>query len=163
MIRIDTDSYKILGQKYGLPSQKCGMSDLYCVWVIDLLDRHTHRAVTTLYSYWRGFIVQHGRQKKISRTQTIACLQTCLSTLTVAQFILSRSHTATVRYVLHYVTPIFIATIWGHCANINSSSLRECGRRKLGLVAVGLGVNAIKLLQWKQHQTQSNALISIIV
>ena len=26
MIRIDTDSYIILGQKYGLPSQKCGMS-----------------------------------------------------------------------------------------------------------------------------------------
>ena len=26
MIRIDTDSYQILGQKYGLPSQKCGMS-----------------------------------------------------------------------------------------------------------------------------------------
>ena len=26
MIRIDTDSYHILGQKYGLPSQKCGMS-----------------------------------------------------------------------------------------------------------------------------------------
>ena len=25
MIRIDTDSYRILGQKYGLPSQKCGM------------------------------------------------------------------------------------------------------------------------------------------
>ena len=26
MIRIDTDSYQIEGQKYGLPSQKCGMS-----------------------------------------------------------------------------------------------------------------------------------------
>ena len=26
MIRIDADSYLILGQKYGLPSQKCGMS-----------------------------------------------------------------------------------------------------------------------------------------
>ena len=26
MIRIDTDSYPILGQKYGLPSQKCGKS-----------------------------------------------------------------------------------------------------------------------------------------
>ena len=28
MIRIDTDSYRILGQKYGLPSNKCGMSDV---------------------------------------------------------------------------------------------------------------------------------------
>ena len=27
MRRIDTDSYRILGQKYGLPSKKCGMSD----------------------------------------------------------------------------------------------------------------------------------------
>ena len=26
MIRIDTDSYDNFGQKYGLPSQKCGMS-----------------------------------------------------------------------------------------------------------------------------------------
>ena len=26
MILIDTDSYQILGQKYGLPSEKCGMS-----------------------------------------------------------------------------------------------------------------------------------------
>ena len=26
MIRIDTDSYTIVGQKYGLPSQKCAMS-----------------------------------------------------------------------------------------------------------------------------------------
>ena len=25
MIRIDADFYKVLGQKYGLPSQKCGM------------------------------------------------------------------------------------------------------------------------------------------
>ena len=29
MIQIDTDSYKILGQKYGLPSQKCGMYVFY--------------------------------------------------------------------------------------------------------------------------------------
>ena len=29
MIRIDTESYKILGQKYALPSQKCGMSVVY--------------------------------------------------------------------------------------------------------------------------------------
>ena len=29
MIRIDTDSYRILGQKYGLPCKKCGMSGLY--------------------------------------------------------------------------------------------------------------------------------------
>ena len=28
MIRIDTDSYKMLGQKYGLPSKKCGMYDV---------------------------------------------------------------------------------------------------------------------------------------
>ena len=26
VIRIDTDSDRILGQKYGLPSQKCGIS-----------------------------------------------------------------------------------------------------------------------------------------
>ena len=32
MIRIDTDSNIILGQKYGLPSQKCGMSGV-CVHV----------------------------------------------------------------------------------------------------------------------------------
>ena len=44
------------------------------------------------------------------------------------------------RYVLHSVTPIFVAKIRGHCANINSSSLSECSRRQLGLVAVGLGV-----------------------
>ena len=28
MIRIDTDSYQILGQKYGLPSQKCGKCEI---------------------------------------------------------------------------------------------------------------------------------------
>ena len=27
MIRIDADSYQIVGQKYGLPSEKCGMSE----------------------------------------------------------------------------------------------------------------------------------------
>ena len=71
MIWIDTDSYQILGQKYGLPSQKCGKSECvmcnHCstvrVWNVKKPKKHKslvrtkskqgHKTVVTTCTYSR--------------------------------------------------------------------------------------------------------------